>query len=1678
MAIDPRFLNISKDRLSAVRRAGMQFVQQNHKLSLGSAGAMLLAPAIYKNDNRGYFQTAAITTPLIAAGTYALPSVIGAFRSQFSKHGVPSVTQSVSEAWTGNKAKYASDLAGIRQATQDYASGSTPLNVMQDVERRHFSGRMGRAPDLTEESSALKGHLAKLFAADSKTPLTANQLDYISSAIHAEKIHALSASDLLAYQNSIGGVGTTPMEQYFTGGSSLLSPTGPRLLPDAMRPAIEEYMGNLTFVRGMRYRLAKMNRLTFTGQETVMPEAVASMRATRAGYSTGLMAKLKAASPELYAEVSEFTGKEELKFSLMEGAGHPIAAIHYGKLTVPVVRADGTVLTGKGLQRVAVAQKVYTADHMMASDVYAFASLNRGIRTETIAKELQRANIIAGIEVEPGEWVTSNLGEGATVVDSAGAKFVRQRTAIPSHAWGFGPTGATVGWNKLDAEASTAATVAAAHRHKLTALGPESGPAKGKLQFAEMSALAPFGEASVEKQDPTIRAIAKNVSFGRDPQFGLGGAVPGHPTGTRPYLSIRDKLNVPFFRTDYLETAAAHIDQRGMALRVAGITGGEKTLFGDLPETVAGLAGYEETAVGLIQKERGVSTIAARKMWTEMSQWLSVPENLRAMRVTGTLGEGGIIMRNNLNGMGVEQTVRYKVHKPMVGDWQSYMGQDVESVFGNKKGSKVLLGMYGDNPVTAGGTKNYIQNVHNMGLDEAGNPLYELEVKEWHPLRTGTKVDVGGIKGLVSGVSDDQMRRLKIGMNRWYKATGTGGYIPIETEGISVLHYSQNKRDQVKALMETTGDTLRRLEDTGELEQLRPHLAKLEQYGFSYSQGDFIQKSAVGSKYKQESLDTLEAMFNDISERLIDHRMNGDNFMQHYAAHMSKFDRGHKARPAEGLTQEGSYLQYAFHHAAPAWTQAWNTTQINVPKETKFTYDMMQQLKTKGYYGALEDIQSRLGYEGDLRMNREMESYLGGDTSALTRTIKMEEGLNETGFLKKMSTPEGRAGTFFDEGFGRTAGKKDGPYDANYLMELPDGSKVPVLGHAAYGGKTNRFGATFSASDHERKLMELMRLYRNGTPSAAGLKTAEKVKGEYLDEIKKFVIGKESYLRADAIDEVGGLGQFIQTRASTLRYENGEVNPFEVGIGRDQVRKLDRETRAALRRTDPLHKTYDPNAPDVYAAVTRHPVSDMPFVRVKIDHNLDNTNIVGMDEGMRSMLMADDDGDMIWGFFMRQKNTARGLSGAGAEEAAKAVAGTTDKSQRVMLDWMQSLGNKDDPRKLAAEDMQLGSIIGGLKKGAKGGARWASPRSLDAALRARSTSGSIGAFSNTLTEMLIGVEANEGLLATGDKTRMARYLFDVVRQGPISAAKSKYDGASIFRPMNLARARGINASLNQGMAMGGEQGYYKWRGAMRELADATAEPGKGVSAQRALFDQFEETMFKPYFHGMYKQRKEIHEAARAFTMSKGAAAKATQFGVSENLLAYAQAAAADAQAAEEVAAAPTVVGRTASAGAQMSAEALGAWNRGAAAFRQAGGEMRRNGVGMVLGLGVAVAAAAGIATGTMDKRGTSALRPDDRAGVSDQAPGGAWEGSMASRPRRSLIESAPQMRTSMVAPIQETADMDVRMRAKDRSRAHETAKIMSQIATRGDSNVTINYTGQNRRTLRSKERLRSAMEED
>jgi hypothetical protein len=358
---------------------------------------------------------------------------------------------------------------------------------------------------------------------------------------------------------------------------------------------------------------------------------------------------------------------------------------------------------------------------------------------------------------------------------------------------------------------------------------------------------------------------------------------------------------------------------------------------------------------------------------------------------------------------------------------------------------------------------------------------------------------------------------------------------------------------------------------------------------------------------------------------------------------------------------------------------------------------------------------------------------------------------------------------------------------------------------------------------------------------------------------------------------------------------------------------------------------------------------------------------------------------------------------------------------------------------------------------------------LETAIKARSTAKSIGALSNSRTLLMLGLENNTEITDTATRQKLSQVFFQDVYQAPISSAKLK-SGVE----MDFSRALGVNNKLTSSLAPGGK--FEHFQSSLNELAEMM-----DAATGRESFRNFNKEnidLLERFFKGFDHQA--VREAQKHLTTQPAAAQFAKKLGMSDDMLPYLRAATTD---AEEAAAA----GKAAGGGAQMAAEALGVWNEAKSAATAAGRVARHSKIGVAMGVGVAIAMAAGIATRSIPRLGVRAVfgrdsanryHPEDGAGVSNAAPGAASEGTRAAKPRRTLIPSQPQTRTSIVAPLGETADLDVRMRAPDRARAHETAKILTRAATDGDSNVTINYRDQKRRSLRARERMRDALDED
>lgn len=1393
---------------------------------------------------------------------------------------------------------------------------------------------------------------------------------YIANAIHSESLRTLSAGSLNSYlKGSIDEADAV---------SRLLNPA-------SMRSAIADQVaaGNIDFVRGLNARFQAAMVLKDPGGSLRANQNLRGVFESLSWKDSSVArARLKEYRPDLYNAIVDQVKARNLDasqlqvFRLRNQAINPIVALKYkDDLMIPIVDELGAIRTGNRFQNVGVSRLFYNSSEIMKSDVYAVRHLHHG--TQKVADELARANIL-GLGLDP---VDDAMMPYANWRARSPQIALRSRQAIPANL-GNGFLGRN--FEALDPSEQEGAYLNAVQQLGGTKVGSESGVAKYIFELGETENLALFGRVNVEKQNDIWRAFAKPVS-------------------------LSDTAGAPgvFTSTDYLNKISSEplrLPQFGTF--AAGISPQQRTIFGDL-RSVEDLASptVTNTAVNAIMSDAKISREQALNVWKELSKELSDPKVLRAMSKTQYLGEGGHLMPHNLHGLKVEYTQNFDVADLRLKDFKPGMVIDQNTIIGYTKNGL---------PVQASGKRNIVE-----GVSEIGDGLLGVRVRQQFPFGTGAKID-GLVKGLVHSVSNKDFRTIRRVMNKYHKLAGTGGFIPDSVQALTLFNYVQDKADPVNMMMNTASYVMGELNQSGATgaKIAAKYADQFQQLGFNYDNGALVFQSAMnaGTDVAKEAQirkaqAVVEQMMQDVGERIKFHQIQMGDFFRQFASS--------PAATAASNTQEvGSALfGYISQYNQAFNARVWDHSLLFAPREATATFDILQDLSMRGYHGAASDIFNRLRFDGDLKMSRRLDEFMSGNKGAISNRISLADALGGRSLSDvRLATPEGRAGTIFDPGH---AGAQD-----NFLLDLGNGETLPVPGHEAYGAKVNRFGTgEFSANPVEKRLFDALRSF--GTDEFADAKSA------YLAQLKQLNYGKEGYMRATAVDPLG-TGKFITHHSSSLRYENGEVNPFEIAIGKDMVKHIsDEGVRKALLEGE-----------DVYAALARHPVSYVPMVKVRINPDLNNTNLIGIDEGIRGLMMADQDKDMLFAYFFRQGS-------AGYKEASEAVFNPETIQHKDLITQQLLEGGADDVARLAwrNKDIRPKNIMNRI--GDTFG------KYLPEALRRRTASGAIGAFSNTETKLAIALEHNEVITDVATRSQLKRVLFTAIRQTPISAAKMKNEQGGL----SFSEALSLNRRLNRSFRPGST--FDEFHSVMKEFAQHSP---KGISD----YIHNEVDVLRDFHRGI---RQDSLEMANRLISSAEQVAKMRGARAIPDLMPYVTAATQDAAT---------------STGAKISAEALGALNTSTKSLGEVFEAVKGSGATKILGAGLAAAAVAGVISGSVRPRRASfaipsgnAHRPEERVGVNGQVPGEPVPGTMApANPPRNMMPGPASVRTAVVAPLQQTSDVDVAMRAPDRSRAAEVTRTIGRMTTDGDSNLTINYRdGSRMGSLRAKERVRAALEE-
>ena len=1319
-----------------------------------------------------------------------------------------------------------------------------------------------------------------------------------------------------------------------------------------------------------------------------------------------------------------------------------------GTLVIPIIGDGGEVRMGKNFAIRGAGRNIYDHNESLPADVF-LARNSKGKWSKSRMREFKADKKRAFIfgSVDPLDEFSQGANKGGLTTDEIRLRSQQHVPTAQKMFQGYRPDkfgnnvltdlhfdGAHDPGQILNAEERVAFEGRLVDHHGLGKFSSEGSMNKGVRDSASTEFLHFGGITDPNKQMAEYRAMSKGI-----------GLVPG------------SKNIQPFLATTAAEEILGHSGSGAVGARIGGVSPLAATLFGDLPDTVEEL---EDAGVGKrfqqhLMHVKGIDERNAQRVWERTKKNLTHGKNLQAAHSLGRLGEGGFLTQNNFGGSMVETHSTYQISELHLSEFQKMHFQN-ESF-----SSSMLLGFKANGKsVTARGDKNYIDSI-----SKDTNGVFTVGVREHYRAGSGTKFDAAGIKGLGIDTEPGVQDAARNVLNDFEEATWDGksvlNRLGSDVNVLALTNFNHDKADPVAAVMGAATDTMRRLESAHPDSRLRESAAAFQSglgtHHASYVAGQIIEDSkAIAAMTAIKRRDRITALTKLSEKLMVD---VGEHIRAYGGSNDSMFEnfRSGSLHLKSGELPENAFLNFSVRNGMAVNMHAWNTSQLNLPAQTKLTFDMQSQMYGNGYHTALQDLQSHLHYPaGDPAQARSMLDHIttGDMSKPLGTAVTLEEAFPD-GTRNTMSTSSSRVGTILEP--------ESAIAQNNFSLDLGAGAPqryVPVLGHEAFGGKANRFGdeGKFSQTELEKGIRKIHNT--TGADQEAAVK-------QYMNTLRGTMYGKHGYLRADAIHDTAASG-FIQTAPSSLRHADGSVNPFEVSIGEDMAKRMGATDGA-------------------YAALTRHPVSTMPFVRIKIDKNLTGSNLMGLDVGVHSSLHADDDGD-IGNLFL--------LTGSEAQAQAHNEIHNAESAQHRRLKISNAmLGVGDDTRRLAdgpSKDSLSKRVADLLEKS----------KNRIQTYKQRTTGQSIGAFSNSLTRMSMQLEQNPNFMGReGEKSVLSDIFWQATRQTTIAAQKSATAGFDIAEAMKFSNR--LNESLNK---RDGEKLHKTLIDLTRKFEKPTtwipemADLGIADTADHMVIPmttwlgQNKEAVSKRFVGGM---STDVDSVFKMITASDHAMKGGTIFPTFDeahramgDTLPYLQSAGGHVPQISRVASIADKVAEDLGGINSATSRAEAGFKSVSEKVRQVAGDFKGD-INMSraakwIGAGVAAAAAAaGLMTAkpSFDRRKSSnSLRPEEVAGTQDHIPSEPVSGSRSpSAPPRRTQEAPAVPRVSIITPVSSAVNLDVQLRGDNRQDSVEKLKLAARMSG-SDSSRSGNFTVINRddtriNSLRFKAKMREALDQ-
>jgi hypothetical protein len=1614
------------------------------RVGMGAGIAMLAAPLFLKNDERGYFQTAAMTTPLIAAGAMVAPRLFPTLQRE-GKRLIDVVKQVPTDygfqSGVYNAESGAMNLSELRQAFEGGRISSADYN--RGLLRYH--GDIAASVISPDEIDRQFLSASRTFSELYKDPTKHRMLE---NALYRATLSQESAGEKAAWND--------------------LTAVAPKMSLNEIDDLFDAYSKNPDWLKQVNYRMQEARKATTSGATIPSIDTLVDANAEYVhSYSLDTdqgMAMLKN-SPfqDEMSEIETLLGtqgagwkRSDFELQVLPDRNQAVNRIQglmvRGELSIPFADADGGVRLGSRFDRHGASRFFITHNDRLSSQVYALRGLQSGpAAMPSVAEELARAQF--NIQGDAGALRNQKFFFGKQgVMGNLPNSFPTERGAK--------------GFADLRPEEMMAAI-----KHQTE--GPDGlvrmsgGTGLDIYEDRSLRLIEPQGVHSREAESLRGKAVNKGVSAWVAPGhegFSATNAVDLPEFAMRTY-QVSGSQHAFFSEMPEWKAIENDVNQQFGYMEAAGF-GGSSALEEEARQLSVDVAlskiGARERMITFMAGDAGVGMEAAEAMYTKFLPFLANPKNYEAMRSLSYLGDGSRIMGNSI-GAGFTQTRSVRLHESLLTEGM---------LNGETIPEGTPLGFEYGNAVFPNGERNKIVS-HSSTFNEDGSMTFQIEENLGSQ---GLKTHGYTKQTTVLGLNDLTLDRVRRGTNAWHQATGSGGVVDERVAAFTLEGSNSAKAKNPLSIMENMlGATLGDVQQAnGELPDfLNAGLKQLSPYGYSFENGGLLSDSS-----KFLSMEHAPANYTAVAE--IMHGLMEQTGAA-IKAEQIKLDASMRGYIDWSMkNSNGSYTDYKTRFGMPESLSVSDHMALNHAGEVRITRDALQQLNIMGYHEVAKEINGRLQTDGLPGMTQDFLKHIEKDGQDFSgqfgdTTVSLADAMG--GSDLRLGTAAGRSGTIFDP--------KNPLAQKNYsVLANVEGKDyyIPALGREAFGGGANAYGTDgYSANTWEGQFKDVLQAAGGDKePFEAKLKT-------YTDTVKQKVgMGKESVWRPSSVDPLGMEGR-AASRASSLRYADGSVNPYEIGVGNRYLDLMAADDAAALRRGGSRA-----------SLLLRHPINAPAITVMKYDPRLDNTWDIGVDPLLQLIDKGDTDGDRMSahlingdhftkeGFANFMKNEVHGSQSLQSSQVKFNRIFNGDEGPVPFKDWFAEAG-----------------------EGARRRNGFATFAGVDVrrALMARTAGADVGMLSNTFELMETTIAHSNSIRMPAERLLAHQTLFDIVKQSSIAAQKLKKGDAVGDYTQLMAWNNKLRGSLADRSA-NGQQGFMKalMEGAEKFGKDVDINDehvGMGIATQAELEAG---SQINPYarllehkadlfgrVHSSFDPRQA--DAHKLWTMS---AADAEKFygnvtgRMTDDMLPLIQAA-ANRGSASNLSAAVLGAENEANKVAQFAGKA----RRAAAGLVDAAGQSaeevmrtaRGAGVSKVLGIGMAAAAAGGLLLGSLHspREGQAlappsgnAQRPEERIGVEDRIPGEPEPGAMAPANPPRMVRSARQgVRTSVVAPMGRATQLEVHMKADDRSRAAEAARLAARLASGdGNSSTTINYRDTTRLdSLRTRDKVREAMNE-